>query len=621
MKKLKPLQEPLFKPPVEWDVPSDWPDLSGHKEIAIDLETCDPDLKIMGSGSVRGEGFIVGFAIAVEGWAGYYPIAHESGNNLDKRLVLEYVQEVLNLPADKIFHNAMYDVSWLRSMNFNINGRIIDTMIAASLVDENRWGFTLDGLAKQYVGLGKNEKILKDAAEAYGVDAKADMWRLPSLYVGAYAEQDAKATLYLWQSMKKELSDQDLWEVFNMELDLFPCLVDMKFKGVRVDLDKAAKTRVSLNATEKIIRKEMADLVNFDIEVWSAASIAKGFDKLGIPYDMTEKGKPSFTKEFLSNNPHELAQMVVNCREINKLNTTFIETILKHSHNGRIHSDINQIRSDDGGTVTGRFSYSNPNLQQIPARHKKLGPLIRGLFIPEDGCQWGCFDYSQQEPRILVHYAQLQKMEGAQSIVDQYNKGEADFHQMIADMAGIERKQAKTINLGIMYGMGKNKLMAELGLQVEQAEELLKKYHQNAPFVKMMTDAVTRRAENSGKIRTVGGRLAHFDLWEPHGYGIKKPLRHSEALAEHGPGIKRAFTYKALNKLIQGSAADMTKKAMVDLYKEGIVGHIQVHDELDISVESPEQAEKIIEIMENAIDLEVPNKVDYEKGDSWGEIH
>ena len=247
--KNKPLQTPMFTPPVEWDLPTDWPDLSAHKEIAIDLETCDPNLKTMGSGAVRGDGFVVGFAIAVEGWAGYYPIAHELGNNLDRRTVIDYVQEVLNLPADKIFHNAMYDVSWLRSMNFNINGRIIDTMIAASLVDENRWGFTLDGLAKQYVGLGKNETLLNKAAKAYGIDAKAEMWRLPSLYVGEYAEQDAKATLHLWQSMKHEITNQDLWDVFNMELDLFPCLVDMKFKGVRIDLEKAAKTRVSLDAT------------------------------------------------------------------------------------------------------------------------------------------------------------------------------------------------------------------------------------------------------------------------------------------------------------------------------------------------------------------------------------
>jgi len=271
--------------------------------------------------------------------------------------------------------------------------------------------------------------------------------------------------------------------------------------------------------------------------------------------------------------------------------------------------------------LTGRFSYNFQNLQQIPARHKELGPMIRSLFIPEAKCTWGCFDYSQQEPRILVHFASLMKLEGTGTIVDAYNDGSADFHQMIADMAGIERKQAKTINLGIMYGMGKNKLMSELGLMKDAAEKLLKTYHQRAPFVKMLSQAVSRRADDSGKIRTIGGRLCHFDLWEPHGFGIKKPLKHADALREHGPGIKRAFTYKALNKLIQGSAADMTKQSMLALYREGIIPHVQIHDELDISVTSVQHAEKIIEIMEEAVELQVPNKVDYEKGDSWGDIH
>ena len=312
--------------------------------------------------------------------------------------------------------------------------------------------------------------------------------------------------------------------------------------------------------------------------------------------------------------------MVVSCRELNKMNTTFIDTILKHNHKGRIHSDINQIRSDQGGTVTGRFSYANPNLQQIPGRGI-LGRKIRQIFIPEEGQTWGCFDYSQQEPRILVHFASLMRLEGTGTIVDAYNDGSADFHQMIADMAGIERKQAKTINLGIMYGMGKNKLMAELGLMKDSAEKLLKTYHQKAPFVKMLSEAVSRRAEDSGKIRTIGGRLCHFDLWEPHGFGIKKPLAHADALREHGPGIKRAFTYKALNKLIQGSAADMTKQSMLALYREGVIPHIQIHDELDISVTSVQQSEKIIKIMEEAVELQVPNKIDYEKGENWGDIH
>ena len=617
----KPLQVPMFKPETEWVPPTNLPDLSDRKEIAIDLETRDPNLLTLGSGSVRGDGEVIGIAVAVEGWSGYFPINHEGGGNMDRALVLDWFEEVLHTDATKIFHNAMYDVSWIRSMGFQIRGGIIDTLIAASLINENRWGYALNALGKEYVGMGKNEKILQEAAKEWGIDPKSEMWRLPAPLVGEYAEQDAVVTLKLWHALQHEISKQDLWDVFNLETNLFPCLVDMKFKGVRVDVAKAEATKAQLIDAEKEIHRDIQKLAGFEVEIWAAASIAKAFDIVKLPYDRTEKGAPSFTKNFLATHPAELPKLINQAREINKANTTFIDTILKHNYKGRIHSDINQIRSDDGGTVTGRFSYSNPNLQQIPARHKELGPLIRSLFIPEEGHKWGCFDYSQQEPRIVVHFASLLKLEGTQTIVDGYNSGDADFHQMIADMAGIERKQAKTINLGLMYGMGKNKLMAELGLLKEAAEKLIKTYNQKAPFVRMLSDAVSRRADDSGKIRTIGGRLCHFDLWEPHGFGIKKPLPHADALREHGPGIKRAFTYKALNKLIQGSAADMTKMAMLALYREGVIPHVQIHDELDISIASLEDADKIIRIMEEAVELQVPNKVDYEEGSCWGDIH
>ena len=617
---MRTLQQPLFTPETEWVPPYRLPDLASHSEIAIDLETRDPNLMTMGSGSVRRDGEVVGIAVAVEGWSGYFPIAHEGGGNMDRDLVLDWFEEVLHTNATKIFHNAMYDVSWIRSMGFQIRGGIIDTMIAASLIDENRWSFTLDSVGKDYIGMRKNEKLLQDAAKDFGVNPKAEMWRLPAPFVGEYAEKDAEITLKLWHALQHEITKQDLWNIFNLETQLFPCLVDMKFKGVRVDAQKAMSVKHELISTEKGLLEDINKIAGFDVEIWAAASIAKAFDKQKIPYDRTDKGAPSFTKNFLATHPAELPKLINEAREINKANTTFIDTILKHEHNGRIHADINQIRSDQGGTVTGRFSYSNPNLQQIPARHKHLGPLIRSLFIPEEGHSWGCFDYSQQEPRILVHFASLMKLEGTGTIVDAYNDGSADFHQMIADMAGIDRKQAKTINLGIMYGMGKNKLMAELGLMKDAAEKLLKTYHQKAPFVKMLSEAVSRRADDSGKIRTIGGRLCHFDMWEPHGFGIKKPLDHADALREHGPGIKRDFTYKALNKLIQGSAADMTKKSMLALYQEGIIPHVQIHDELDISVTSLQHAEKIIEIMEEAVELQVPNKVDYEKGENWGDI-
>jgi DNA polymerase I-like protein with 3'-5' exonuclease and polymerase domains len=395
-------QIPLFTPETEWVMPEELKDLRGAKEIAIDLETYDPQLKELGSGNVVKNGHIAGIAVAVEGWSGYYPVHHEQGGNMDKKLVFAWLQELFNQENTTfIFHNAMYDVCWLRSNGLSIKGKIVDTMIAASLIDENRMSYQLNSLAKFYIGMGKDEKILIEAAKEYGVDPKADMWRLPAMFVGQYAERDAEATLKLWKRLEVEIYNQELTDIFSLETRLFPCLVDMRFKGVKVDLEKAQHIKQNLIKREETLIKKIKDLTGIDVEIMAARSIAKAFDKLKLPYDRTEKSnEPSFTKNFLQNHPHELPQAIAEARELNKAHTTFIDSITKHAVNGRIHADINQIRSDDGGTVTGRFSMSNPNLQQIPARHPELGPMIRSIFIPEDKCKWGSFDYSQQEPRF-----------------------------------------------------------------------------------------------------------------------------------------------------------------------------------------------------------------------------
>jgi DNA polymerase I-like protein with 3'-5' exonuclease and polymerase domains len=319
--------------------------------------------------------------------------------------------------------------------------------------------------------------------------------------------------------------------------------------------------------------------------------------------------------------------MIAKAREINKAHTTFIDTILKFTHKGRIHADINPIRSDQGGTVTGRFSYANPNLQQIPARNKELGPMIRSLFLPEVDHKWGCFDYSQQEPRLVVHYAATTEPicfdESVTKIVEEFKNDSVDFHKTVAIMANISRDQAKTINLGLFYGMGKAKLQAELGLNSkEEAENLFNQYHTNVPFVKELMNKTSAHAQSSGSIGTLLGRRCRFNKWEPATFGMHTAMSFEEAERTYGRGrIRRAMTYKALNKLIQGSAADMTKKAMLDLYNEGIIPHIQIHDELDISVIDDNQAKKIVEIMEGAVTLAIPNKVDYESGETWGDIY
>jgi len=609
----------LFKPQTEWLPPEEFKDLSSYDEIAIDLETKDPNLKTMGSGSVTGKARIVGVALAVEGWSAYYPIAHEGGGNMDEKKVLDYFRTILNYPSTKIFHNAMYDVCFIRAAGLKINGQIVDTMIAGSLVNENRFRYDLGSMGRDYVGKGKNEAVLQETAKEWGIDPKSEMYKLPAMYVGEYAEQDAKLTLDLWQEMKKQIEMEDVSSIFELETELFPCLVDMRFLGVRVDIEGAHKLKEKLVAEEKECLLKVKKETGVDTQIWAARSIEKVFQKLSLPYDRTKKSdSPSFTKNFLQNHEHPVVKQIARAREINKSHTTFIDTIIKHSHKGRIHAEINQLRSDQGGTVTGRFSYSNPNLQQIPARNKELGPMIRSLFIPEEGHKWGCFDYSQQEPRLVTHYASLDNLYGVEEVMDAYQEGEADFHQIVAEMADIPRTQAKTINLGLFYGMGKNKLMAELGINEDKAKDLFRTYHDKVPFVKMLMESVSRRAQDIGKVRTLLGRRCRFDLWEPNQFGIHKALPHDAALAEHGPGIKRAYTYKALNRLIQGSAADMTKKAMVELHKEGITPHIQVHDELDISVSN--NADKIKKIMEEAVTLEVPNKVDYESGLNWGTI-
>jgi len=617
------MKVPLFEAQTEWNEPEEYPDLRKYDEIAIDLETRDPDLKSKGSGAIIGNGEVVGIAVAVPGRKFYFPIAHGSGPNMDRKKTLEWFKDICESDAIKIFHNAMYDVCWIRSMGLKINGQIVDTMIAASLIDENRFRFDLNSLSWDYLGHGKNETALNEEAKSRGLDPKADMWQLPAMYVGSYAEKDAELTLELWQIFKKELLHQDVESIFELETDLFPCLVDMRFLGVRVDVERAHMLKQALTVQEDNLRQQIKIETGIDVQLMAARSVAKVFDKLGLPYERTAKSQaPSFTKNFISNHEHPVVRMIAKAREVNKAHTTFIDTIIKHEHKGRIHADINQIRSDQGGTVTGRFSYSNPNLQQLPARNKDLGPMIRSIFIPEKGHRWGSFDYSQQEPRLVVHYAALHKFPSVNDVIDNYeNDTSTDFHQVVADMAKIPRSQAKVINLGLFYGMGKAKLQAELGVSKDKAVELFDQYHAKVPFVKQLMNSASNRAQERGQIRTLLGRLCRFHLWEPNQFGMHKALPHEDALQEHGPGIRRAFTYKSLNKLIQGSAADMTKKAMLDLYKNGIIAHVQIHDELCISVKDQEQADKIVEIMQDAVTLEVPNKVDCELANTWGDIN
>ena len=521
---------------------------------------------------------------------------------MPEKAVHGYIKEMMECDVPKVMHNAQYDLGWLRWAGIEVRGSVYDTMVAAAMLDENRRWYNLNSLAFDYLQERKNEKLLKLAAADYGVDAKSEMWKLPARFVGQYAEQDAAVTKRLWDRMQPDLVREEVSSIFELETALTPMLLDMRWRGVRVDEEGSLKAQAALEAREKEILGEIKKETGLDVEPWNAVSISKVFDKLDLSYPRTEKSDaPSFTKQFLASHQHPMAEKIVKLRELNKANTTFITNILKFTHKGRIHAEFHPLRSDDGGTVTGRFSSSNPNLQQIPARDPQIKSIIRGLFLPEDGHRWASFDYASQEPRWLAHYCAsingVHRHPSIDDVVERYQNDDADFHQMVADMAGISRKDAKTVNLGIMYGMGVNKMAGVLDTTVEDAKELLNEYHEKVPFVRGLATMVSNHASENGQIRTILGRKCRFPLWEPKTFGIHKPLPLEQAIREHGrTSIKRAFTYKALNRLIQGSECRSDKEGDADCYKSRTSSHASVHDELCFSINTDDQVEEITEI-------------------------
>ena len=605
-----------------WSPPIEYKDLSEATEIAIDLETRDDGINNgLGAGWAFNKGEIIGIAVATEGFSAYYPFGHMGGGNLIKEQVLKYMHDICALPCRKIFHNAAYDVGWLQSYGIKVNGEIVDTMIAGALLDENRYSYSLNALAKDYLGEIKAETDLNEAAKMFGVNPKGEMWKLPSESVGLYAQEDARLTYDLWKRFKHEINKQNLDTIWQLERDLLPYLIQIRKRGIRVDVEQAEKLKVNFKQKEKDILHKINKMVGKEIDIWAARSIATAYDKLGIEYPRTSKtSEPSFTQGWLNENDNDISKLIVNARELNKFHNTFINSILKYTHKGRIHAEINQLRSDSGGTVSGRLSMNNPNLQQLPARNKEYGNLIRGLFLPEKDEKFVALDYSQQEPRIATSYSLTLQFDGAKEIAKAYEDGEGDFHQSVAELCGIDRKSAKSISLGLMYGMGKNKLANMLGLTFDEASNLINTYNRKAPFLKQLADKCADKANSEGVIRTKLGRKCRFDLWEPKDWGVHTPERFENASAKYGQkNIKRAYTYKSLNRLIQGSAADVTKKAMLECAKINHLPLLQIHDELCFSVADTKQIEQIKTVMENCVDFLIPMKVDVAIGNNFGE--
>lgn len=602
-------------------------------DIGVDLETRDDGLnKGIGSGWPWKGGYPVGYGIRADNFKGYLPIRHEGGGNMNPDAVRAWLNDVLgDEKQTKVMHNAMYDLGWSEADGVNIKGPIIDTGWVEALLDEHRYSYALDPICKKRLGRCKDEEELKRVAKMFNLDPKGDMWRLHSRHVGVYGETDPDLTRDLWLAQKPLIQAEGLEYVMQLEHDLLPLYMDMRRRGVRINQTAAEIMLFELRKEINDILAEIKRRIGFPVEIWTAESIAKAMDAENIVYPRTPStDKPSITQGFLERVDHWLADLVLTARKKDKLAGTFLEgVILGNLHNGRVHGEIHPLRSDDGGTVSGRLSMSNPNLQFIPARTKE-GKRIRGLFLPEEGEFWCSNDFSQQEPRLLVHFAALTKrrgrhLPGAIEARDRYvNDPGMSYHQFAQELTGLQYKDAKILNLAIIYGRGITTTAEEMGKPYDEVKEMFRMHEEELPFAKAMSEVCQDIVKERGYLKSLSGRRSRFPFWEPAVYenrtGHHLPLEQAE---KRWPNQKliRSRLHKSLNSLIQPSAADQTKEAMRAVYKAGYGPRvlIQVHDELCNSIENEKQAKEIAEIMQDSYRLEVPSKVDISIGNNWGE--
>jgi DNA polymerase I-like protein with 3'-5' exonuclease and polymerase domains len=614
---------------------SDWtpPDLSALPDrlegatIGVDTETCDRGLQAgHGAGwAWLGGGRVVGYSVSADNCRVYLPVAHEGGGNVDADQARRWLNHVLGDETQtKVFAHAQYDLGWSRRDGVTVKGPVVDVQWVEALIDEYRRTYSLDDLARDRLGVQKDESLLRDAAKAHGFHPKNELWRLHSKYVGPYAEVDAELPRKLWEIQRHVLEAEGLMAVHALEHSLIPLYLDMRWRGVRIDQDYAEQLRTRFKGEGATMLEEIRRRTGQAVEPWAAKSVAKVLDAEGIKYAATANGGPSITKGFLERTDHWFTKAILRVRELDKLVGTFLEgQLIDQLHNGRVHGEIHPLKSDDGGTVTGRLSMSNPNLQFIPTRTEE-SKLIRRCLLPERGELWASPDFSQQEPRLLVHYAYLAGMPGAREARERYHDDPSmSYHKFTAELMSIDDyKLAKILNLAIIYGRGVGETAVQLGRSTDDTKRMFADHEREMPFAKALARKCQSLVQQRGYIVSLTGRRMRFPVWEPRDWdartGEMLPL---EKARERWPGqeLVRARIHKALNSLIQPAAADQTKLAMRAVMDAGYGSRVlvQVHDELGCSVPDEKTGRDIAEIMEGAVRLEVPTKVDLAVGPSW----
>lgn len=641
-----PVQLPMgfMLPETDWVAPKELPDLRGRGLLAIDTEVSDNGLaNKMGPGWPYKGGYVAGVSIAAPGAPPVYvPVAHPDTDNFSHEAVGKWLADHINSGDQIVMQNAHFDLGWIGTeWGIHPTERINDTIAAAVCLDETRLTYNLDDLCEWKQVPGKEKGVLEKALKAHGLGPH-EMVKVPAKYIGAYAEQDAQSLLALHTRMRAELEAQSLLPAYQLEADLIPMIVAMRRRGIRVGASRAEQVQRKLFARRDEILAELSRKLATGqkltiSDLTSPVKLAVFFDLEQVPYPTTPKTKKgSFSNDWMEKVDHWLPRLVVAARNMHSMADKFIgRYIMDFSHKSRVHAEIHQYRSDTGGTRTSRMSYSNPPLQQMPAPEEEgnletdAGLMVRDIFEPEEGEIWGALDYSQQEYRLIASYASLCKVAGAAEVVKAYRQNpNLNFHQMTADMAGIKKKAAKIVNFGLAYGKGVPSLAVDLGLSIEEAKELMNKINENAPFVSRLSEVCQSQVQQKGYIRLIDGARIRFNMWEPrwHDKTVGPMPLPAAKVAIRSPDhpwfrkkLQRAKTHKALNALIQGSAARQTKAAMRNIWRAGYLPLIQMHDELGFSLTRDDNPKVLQQMMAEAVPTEVPMLIDAEFGPTWGQ--
>jgi len=591
----------------------------------------------------------------------YYPLRHVVGTNCNPDQTTAWLRdELAQFQGEIVGANvALYDGDYLQ-----VNGikapcaKWLDVQWAEALLDETALSYSLEALGRKYLKESKATDYLKGL---YGKDVMHHMREVHPAHAEVYSLQDTSMPLAILNKQEPLLKAERLTQLYDLECRLAPLLLYMKDLGIRVDLAQAEIAAQILAHKRDEALGVLESIVGFPVDPESGADIAKACEHLGVTFPHTAPtksypgGQPSFVKEWIlalaaQDWMEELDPIkgffraLYDARRFKKARNPFIENYILGCHiNGRIHAEFNPLRrvGDVGeyGTESGRFSSSHPNLQNIPSHDDFLAPLLRSLFLPDCGMDFYTADYSQIEFRLIVNAAVKRHCTGAQEALDRYIKDPTtDFHNMVVELTGLPRKQAKNINFGLAFTMGARLLARKLGLAMpdgtprQEAYNVLDQYHAHVPFVKEISDKAAASAQANGYIKTLLGRRSRFNMWEPnlkHDKSKTTPLPHEAATAQW-KDIRRAGTHKALNRYTQGSSADLTKLAMVKAWERGMFSHgrltlaLTIHDELAGSQERSEAGTKALvelkALMEEEVKgMVVPILVEAKTGGNWME--